>query len=104
MFIFAAVNYDFNRPKLQGCARPMETQRPLAPKRHRVAHEQGTGKVGAFPCKSSGMGGGGWDSAGRAVLMGVTTQALTCGFYSESGSLQGIPVACTPLSRCKEQW
>lgn len=36
--------------------------------------------------------------------MGVTTQALTCGFYSESGSLQGIPVACTPLSRCKEQW
>ena len=59
MFIFAAVNYDFNRPKLQGCARPMETQRPLAPKRHRVAHEQGTGKVGAFPCKSSGMEGGG---------------------------------------------
>lgn len=59
MFIFAAVNYDFNRPKLQGCARPMETQRPLAPKRHRVVHEQGTGKVGAFPCKSPGMEGGG---------------------------------------------
>lgn len=62
------------------------------------------GRWGLFPASHQGWRGGDWDSAGRAVLMGVTTHTLTRGFYSESGSLQGIPVACTPLSRCKEQW
>lgn len=74
MFIFAAVNYDFNRPKLQGCVCRMETRRPLAPKRHRVAHEPGIGKVGAFPSKSPGMGGVG------------TVQGGLCSWLSPAGT------------------